>query len=170
MKTFIVSIVVIVVVIGAFFVFTQMPTPLPEPVETGCQLNDTQIIVGLENVWNDFEKDIPSRPVLGAEAWLSPYHFQFIGNDRALIAFEDGHIVVASLVEFECEEDDVEEFSVVDNVSVEFPFTEESWNDLISQYGNTESVRTYTNTSIFIDGELVEINEWTPIEENIFVQ
>lgn len=100
-----------------------------------------RIINNLDGIWQDLEKGISVRPILGSTGnpWQLPSHYQFIGNNRLLIAFEDGHIVVMALVEYDCQE---ESFSLLTdglNQPDGFPFSnEDSWREIIETYGAKE--------------------------------
>lgn len=129
-----------------------------------------EIINEFEKQWNEFEKDILIRPVLGSTTWQSPDYYQFIGKNRVLIAFEDGHIIIMAIIEYNC----VEGFSLIEdgiNQPHGFPFDNSfDWKEVINNYGD-EEYPTYTYVkSMIIEGDFIEFDEWTEVEEDIFVR
>ena len=136
----------------------------------GSDASRLQIVQSLENSWEEIEADIPVRPSLGSTVWQPPYHAQFIGNNSMMIAFEDGHAVVAAVLGFECQDDGtVTDFNVLDTEE-EFPFNEERWSSLRRSFGDeARSPDTYSSISVYVGGQMIETDEWRQIEPNIFI-
>lgn len=131
------------------------------------------VIESLEDSWAELEPEIPERPSLGSTEWFTPYHVQFLGNDALMIAFEDGHSELVSVIGFDCFDGEVEgDFSVLDTESVyDFPLEGDVWNQLRARYGDFRySPTTYSSVSVFINGEKIEINDWTQLDANIFIK
>ncbi|MGM0482665.1 MAG: DUF3221 domain-containing protein [Patescibacteria group bacterium] len=127
------------------------------------------VINSLENSWAEVESDIPERPSMGATSWHSPYHVQFIGNDTIMTAFEDGHSVMTAIIEFTCEEGEAKDFSIVDTVD-NFPLDEDNWSDLKQSYGDRyRSLNTYTSIDVYVEGDMIEVDDWEEVEPNIFI-
>ncbi len=148
-----------------------------EPVETlSChESNDIRmgVIQSLENNWAELELEIPERPSLGATEWFTPYHVQFLGNDALMIAFEDGHSEKVSVVGFDCFDGEVEgSFRVLDTESVyDFALDEELWTQLRARFGDFRySPTNYSSISVFVDGEKIEIEDWTQVDANLFIK
>jgi len=193
-KILFVILLILVLVTIAAVVLTQQPAVdeqvdkiIKEPVtdeeaEEKALLCDAdkisrlKIINEFEKQWGEFEQKISVRPVLGAggQPWQIPTHYQFIGNDRKLIAFEDGHIIIMAIIEYSCINGLIEDFSLVQdgiNQPDGFPFIDKAdWNEIIKNYGDKEHpIYTYVK-SIVIEGDLIEFDEWTETEQNIFVK
>ena len=128
----------------------------------------TNIIKALDAGWPEFEKSIESRPVLGATTWNNPHQYQFIGNNKMIASFEDGHVALAAIVGYECDEGIAQDFSVAET-SDEFPFYAVKWNSLYDKYGDKNyGFYSYTR-SISMGGKLVEFEDWTEVPQNIFI-
>ena len=102
--------------------------------------------------------------------WQLPYFHQFIGNNRLLIAFEDGHIVVMALIEYDCQKED---FSLITddlNQPDGFPFPDEdSWRKIIKTYGAEEfDIINYTKLGD-PEGHFIVYTMYIT-EENIFIR
>lgn len=138
-----------------------------------CDWNNSSrmnVINTLEDNWSDIEVNIPERPSAGSTSWYTPYHVQFIGNETIMAAFEDGHSVMTAVIQFECENGELtEEFSILDSVA-NFPLEEETWSDLYRSYGTrSHSVNTYTSIDVYVEGNMIEADDWKEIEPNIFI-
>ncbi|HAS80477.1 MAG: hypothetical protein UR25_C0001G0080 [Candidatus Nomurabacteria bacterium GW2011_GWE1_32_28] len=144
---------------------------IQEPTKIGCDFDkDTRIniIDTFIDGWSEFEKKVVQRPVLGSTIWGKPNYYQFIGNNRMFINFEDGHIALASVVQYKCYEDNAMDFSSLE-IFNDFPFDEIKWNNLYGQYGDKDyGVYSYTE-SIFKGGEVIKYNDWTEVPENLFI-
>ncbi|OIO29839.1 hypothetical protein COX93_03030 [Candidatus Nomurabacteria bacterium CG_4_10_14_0_2_um_filter_30_12] len=144
---------------------------MQEPIKVGCDFDkDTRIktINTFVDSWLEFEKKVVERPVLGSTVWGKPNYYQFIGNNRILINFEDGHVALASVIEYRCEKDNAIGFSNLE-IFNDFPFNEVRWNSLYSKYGNKDyGVYSYTK-SIFKGGKIIQYNDWTEVPENLFI-
>ena len=131
-----------------------------------------EVIRALEDSWFEIEPLIPERPVLGAESWSRPYHVQFIGSDVIMIAFEDGHVIMTALLEFECEGGRLggEFFLVDDGPIYEFPLAESVWRELRRDFGDPDrSINTYTNIPVYAEGVIIDAYDWEEIGVNIFI-
>ncbi|MEX0918454.1 MAG: hypothetical protein WDZ85_00575 [Candidatus Paceibacterota bacterium] len=166
-KTFVIIILVLAVVaLVAYYIMSGRNSYLAEA--GACRLSPAELSAELAGQWNLWQADFIVHPVLGATVWQPPYHTQFIGHHRLLVAFEDGHIVLAALLEVDCH-NYAANFTLVDDLIFDFPLTQAEWNDLIKNYGDpTEAVRNYTNTPIMINGQLREFDQWTEVTENLF--
>ncbi len=144
-------------------------------VSASCDHNNAarlRVLRALEDNWSDLEQDIPARPAGGSVAWHKPYHAQFIGNDAMMIAFEDGHAVVVSVVGFTCEDGEVQDdFFVIDEESVhDFPMSEDEWSGLRVNFGDfRHAPNTYTSISVYAEGVRIEAQDWREIDVNIFI-
>ncbi|MFP4539951.1 MAG: DUF3221 domain-containing protein [Candidatus Paceibacterota bacterium] len=130
-----------------------------------------EVIESLENVWGDLEPNIPERPELGSSKWHTPYHVQFIGDDSVMIAFEDGHSVSASVVDYECGESGATGFQIAETDTLyDFPLEEDVWSDLRGEYGDeSRTPNNYTSIPVYAEGEMIEVEDWQEIEPNIFI-
>lgn len=147
----------------------------PAVTMTCHESNDIRmgVIESLEDNWAELEPKIPERPSLGSTEWFTPYHVQFLGNDVLMIAFEDGHSELVSIIGFDCFDGKVEgDFSVLDTESVyDFPLEESAWSQLRTHHGDFRySPATYSSVSVFVDGEKIEITDWTQLDANIFIK
>ncbi|MGM0629093.1 MAG: DUF3221 domain-containing protein [Patescibacteria group bacterium] len=151
---------------------TFQPEEPEEPETLSCDgdhASRMNVINSLENSWAEVESDIPERPSMGATSWHSPYHVQFIGNDTIMTAFEDGHSVMTAIIEFTCEEGEAKDFSIVDTVD-NFPLDEDNWSDLKQSYGDrSRSLNTYTSIDVYVEGDMIEVDDWEEVEPNIFI-
>lgn len=130
------------------------------------------VIQSLENAWPELESELSERPTLGVESWQEPYHVQFIGNDKILVAFEDGHIILTTVLKFECKDgDSISGFTLLDDETIyEFPLSESVWSDLRDNLGNIDrSVNTYTSIPVYTEGVMIDVYDWQEIDANIFI-
>ena len=131
-----------------------------------------RIINRFSNNWLEFQRNISQRPILGSTGgpWNHPREYQFIGNSRMFIAFDDGHIGLASVIQYNCDKGSTGGFTLLDTFAYnDYPFNETRWNDLFSQYGDTSlPIHSYTR-SIFRGGQSIQYDNWTEVPENIFI-
>lgn len=134
------------------------------------------ILHALDNDWEYLEEGISARPVQGSTggSWTTPRHAQFIGNERMLIAFEDGHVMLMAVVEFGCENGEVTDVSIVaDDIGLPdgFPFANIGlWMSMVEIYGDENyEVSTHAKEAV-INGEFVQFDDWREIGENVFVR
>ncbi len=84
------------------------------------------------------------------------------------IAFEDGHVSLASIIQYKCEQNKVVEFSNLE-IFNDSSFSKDKWTSLYDQYGD-KNYGSYSYTkSIFKNGEIVRYDDWTKVSENIFI-
>ena len=145
-----------------------------EPSVLACDHNNSvrlNVIVRMVQNWLEIEKNLPQRPTLGSTVWHTPYHAQFIGESTVLIAFEDGHKVMTSVIGFDCVEGQPRNFRVLKTDALSaFPLEESVWNGLRASYGSTvRRPNTYTSIPVFAQGEMINVSDWTEIGYNIFI-
>jgi len=162
------SVILLLIIVG---IGKYILAPKQESMSCDGDVNSRlNIITAFTNAWKDFESKIPYRPILGSTVWGVPYDYQFLGNNRMLIAFEDGHIALASVIQYQCGENGVEKFSSIETFTKEYPFSDAAWNRLYERYGDKNfGVHSYTK-STFKDGELIQHSNWIEVPENIFVR
>ncbi|GEM_PF-4397176 len=164
-------IILIIIILGTagYFLFSERTTIIaPE----GCDADNAarlEIINSLTKNWPEFERTIKERPILGSTTWGVPYSFQFIGNKRTLTSFEDGHVALASVIQYECKDGNAGAFSVLETFTDNYPFSEAEGNDVYNRYGDKNiDIHSYTQ-SIFRNGAPVQYDTWTEVPENIFI-
>lgn len=161
--------VIIILILGVFGLYFYNNTE-PEKV-AGCDPNcktQIEIIKQFSSNWTEFRKNISQRPTLGSTEWSSPTDYQFIGKNRMLVMFEDGHMVLVSVVQYECGESTCK-FNLNHTFENDIPFSQDEWNKVIDQYGDPkETIRSYTR-QIVRGVEIVSFDDWTEVSENIFV-
>ena len=108
--------------------------------------------------WDNLQKDIPFKPVLGGAGWFVDY-FQFIGNNTFLVSFEDGHVLHAAIHK---KQDD--QFTLMESFE-NIPFKSTEWNSLEEKYGD----QNYTVTT-YGKGGHKNSSEWIKISDNIFIE
>lgn len=129
-----------------------------------------RIINRFSNNWVEFQRNISQHPILGATAWDHPREYQFIGNNRMFIAFGDGHIALASVIQYNCDKGSTGGFTLLDTFDYPYyPFNETRWNELFNKYGDKNlPIHSYTR-SIFRGGQSIQYDNWTEVPENIFI-
>lgn len=144
--------------IGPACEFTACPSATTQSAEVG-------VINNFIAQWNVLQKSIPISPVLGSTTWQVD-HFQFIGNNRLLIAFEDGHIMSAAVFGYDTNNN----FNYINTFKDDYPFTFVKWQEIVKTYGSEQyTVATYVK-QITRGTEIVNFNEWTKIPENVFLK
>jgi len=142
--------------------------------QTECDTDNNariRIINKFSNNWLEFQRNISQRPILGStgQPWGAPNDYQFIGNNRMFIAFDDGHIALASVIQYNCDKGSTRWFTLLDTFANDYPFSETRWSDLFNQYGDTNRlIHSYTR-SIFKGGQLIQYDNWTEVPENVFI-
>lgn len=175
MKKIYLIILSVALIVTVLIAAGQFPSPANNEEPLFCDADEVgriEIINQFEDGWGEFEQKITTRPVLGSNSWQSPDYYQFIGSDRMLIAFEDGHIIIMAVVEYNCIDGLIESFSLVEdgiNQPDGFPFTSKTgWGEVINQYGGQDEARTYAK-QIIRAGDLIEFDEWTKVK-NVFIR
>ena len=108
--------------------------------------------------WDNLQKNIPFKPVLGGAGWFVDY-FQFMGNNTFLVSFEDGHVLHAAIHK---KQDD--QFTLMESFE-NIPFKSTEWNSLEEKYGDQK----YTVTTYGKGGDK-NSSEWIKISDNIFIE
>ncbi len=169
MRTWIIIFIILIMGTAGYFLFSERTTIVTSKscdADNAARLN---IITAFTKDWPEFEKTIKERPALGSTVWGIPYNFQFIGNNRMLISFEDGHVTLASVIQYKCKDENPQGFSIAETLT-DYPFSEAVWNDIHNQYGDDKSFGVYSYTkSIFRNGAPVQYDTWTEVPENIFI-
>lgn len=160
---------------GSEKVVMETVTPTTSGGQVLCDLTESDrigVINSIDRAWPEFEKSITSRPVLGSTVWGAPNNYQFLGNNRVLISFEDGHVVLASVIEYDCAAKDIADFHIMKD---DFPFSQSQWQSLSDEYGDaTYTIHTYTRQAlrerIVRDGKIMNFTDWTETSNNPFVR
>ncbi len=138
-----------------------------------CEVDEsgqTSVIASVESNWNNLKAGI-THETYGT--WNSPEHYQFIGNNRLVINFNEGHIMFMGVIEFDCVDGNVSDVEfLVDDIGQPdgFPFADESsWNEVYETYGNESFTPVNYVSHDIVDGELVDFDGWTSVDRNVFV-
>src|SRR3989338_2418895 len=114
--------------------------------------------------WSKLQQSIPMQPVLGSTSW-NVDDLQFIGDNTILVAFEDGHIMGVAVYQY----DSVHTFTYLALYKDEYPFSQDSWQQVVTQYGNADyQVATYTK-EIVRGTDVARFDDWTSVPENKFM-
>ncbi len=109
--------------------------------------NHLFVINALEESWLDFGKKISEKTSFASEkeSWNLPENYQFIGNDRFLISFEDNGSSKMALVEYFCSGNSIKEFSLLkESPNNQEGFSNDDWLAFIKLYGeNKDTVKNY---------------------------
>lgn len=128
------------------------------------QLN-TEIMANIIKNWSEIQKTISEKPTLGSKSWGTPQSFQFIGNDRLLAEFEDGHIALVAVFDYK----DPKKPILIKTLE-NYPFLKANWDKIVKEYGNSlSSIHTYTK-SIVRGKNIITFSDLTEVTENIFVK
>lgn len=165
-----------IVITGAMFSQELIADRVAGVCDADSSEGRLNILHALDDNWEYLEAGISARPVQGSTggSWTAPRHAQFIGNERMLIAFEDGHIMLMAVVEYNCENGVVADVSVVaDDIGLPdgFPFANVGlWMSMVEIYGDENyEVSTYAKEAV-ISGEFVQFDDWREIGDNVFVR
>jgi hypothetical protein len=133
--------------------------------EATTQSTEVEVINNFLAQWNVLQKSIPISPVLGSTTWQVDY-LQFIGNNKLLIAFEDGHIMSAAVFGYGADNN----FNYINTFKDDYPFTSAKWQEIVKTYGSEQyEVATYVK-QITRGTEVVNFNDWTKVSENVFLK
>ncbi len=128
------------------------------------------LIKNFKSGWTEFEEKIRAQgktPVLGSTRWDSPNYYQFIGNKRMLIGYEDGHVALASVVEYKCGEGGAD-FKLLE--TVDSPLSAPQWVKIHDKYGDENYPAHSYLTQEFKNGGMVYYPDWTEVQGNIFIR
>lgn len=142
---------------------TVIPTPtLSEEVspEVGSpnminKDDNIEIILALQNDFETFQQQFEMEPVLGASRFYM-YEIQFIGNNKMIIDFEDGHIGGIAVVDYT----DMNKFTLIKEYKTILNFSTEEWEEIINKYGQE---------NYLIKNYQFKNNDWQLVNENVFL-
>ncbi|MDP2703835.1 MAG: hypothetical protein Q8P01_01275 [bacterium] len=168
-KTIVILIVITLIGIGVYLWTNQgdnqIPSPTPGQDESSNAPTRIEVLDTLVDNWTNIQKEVSGTPVLGSTKWSVPNDAQFISANRVFIGFDDGHVTLGAIFEY----DNALNFTYVAETR-DYPFgSETKWKEFIAQYSDTNyQVETYAK-SIFRGGEMIFFDEWTKVPENRFV-
>lgn len=177
MKKILIILIILLVISGvAFFIISSLEKETTLGLDQSyCEAHDEARIETINKIvdnWSDIEETIPKYLRFGAtgESNTIPVRYQFIGNNKVIIAFGnyDGEDIVplVSLIGFDCEDEEASNFVFFKNETRNFPPHYERWERMVSDYGAKE--REFNN---YIQSEEVETHkEWVAVEENLFIE
>ena len=179
-------VVVAVVAIGGYFVFSKKSEPVSQtdndlPTQTKTQntnptpanktYSKSEILASLKTNWQSAQALITFRPSYhnqtedAKKVWRTPTAVQFIGKNNVLVRFEDDNNVHIAVFKF-----DNGKLNLLEVFKNQSEFTLSDWQNLVNKYGDSSyAVSTYT-TGLIRNKEIVSFTDLTKVSENIFIK
>ncbi len=132
-------------------------TTVPNATTTSS-LSEMEVIGALLEGWPSLYKDLKVVPA--NSAWYI-YSAQFIGNNRLLVYFEDGHVAYLAVLGYANNN-----FTVV-KVMPETMLSMSEWQNIVSAYGDPRGPISNYTIGIMRNGEYIQFDALTKVPENV---
>lgn len=182
-KISIIFIFLIILGVVIFLTFLFQEGILTMTDQSYCEAYDNARVETINKIvanWDNIEGMRSNYPDLGVSGGnnATPGRYQFIGNNKVAIAFANHNGEVAplfSIVKFDCEGKEAENFVFLEKETRRFPLEESEWETMISENGDkSRKVNNYAKLKEVEDDEgrviSVLFDNWTEVDKNLFVE